>query len=281
MEEGIILGIETSTDICSVALFRGGEVVALRESGGSEHARLLAVYIDEALREAGVAPSALDAVAVSAGPGSYTGLRIGVSTAKGVCYALGIPLIAVGSLEALACQIAGTFPEGTLLRPMIDARRMEVYTQLFDHNARPLGEVEAVVVNENSFGEIRGSNHVGMPPEMATGGHIHERHLSLQGQGARGSRTAVYSNVHEDSGARSATQDLEKRNSAYVIFGSGAAKCSEVLPWARYIEVAASARGLVRGATEAFAARRFTDTAYFEPLYLKDFVATTPKKKLL
>lgn len=220
----MILGIETSTDICSVALFRGGEVVAVRESGGSEHARLLAVYIDDVLREAGIAPSALDAVAVSAGPGSYTGLRIGVSTAKGLCYALGIPLMAIGSLDALASQVAGRVDEDTILCPMIDARRMEAYTQLFDHNAHPLGEVEATVVDENSFGDMR--------------------------------------------------------NSAFVIFGSGAAKCTEILPWAQYIEVSASARGLARGATEAFAARRFADTAYFEPLYLKDFVATTPKKKL-
>jgi tRNA threonylcarbamoyladenosine biosynthesis protein TsaB len=217
----MILGIETSTDICSVALLRGGEVVALRESGGSEHARLLAVYIDEVMREAGLDAHGLEAVAVSAGPGSYTGLRIGVSTAKGLCYALGIPLIAVGSLDALACQVAGRFDEGAVLCPMIDARRMEVYAQLFDHDARPLGEVEAVVVTEDSFRD------------------------------------------------------------ASVIFGSGAAKCAPMLPWARYIDVCASARGLARGAAEAFAARRFVDTAYFEPLYLKDFVATTPKKKLL
>jgi tRNA threonylcarbamoyladenosine biosynthesis protein TsaB len=221
----VILAIETSTDICSVALLRGSEVVALREGGGSEHARLLAVYIDEVLREAGIAPSALEAVAVSAGPGSYTGLRIGLSTAKGLCYALGIPLIAVGSLDALAAQVAGRFAEGTLLRPMIDARRMEVYTQLFDHNARPLGEVEAVVIDENSFDED------------------------------------------------AETADL-------VIFGSGAAKCAQVLSWATFIEVGASARGLARGAAEAFAARRFVDTAYFDPLYLKDFVATAPKKRV-
>ncbi len=108
----MILGIETSTDICSVALLRDGEVVSIREGG--EHARMLAVYIDEVLREASIAASALDAVAVSAGPGSYTGLRIGVSTAKGLCYALGIPLIAIGSLEALARQVAGRFPEGAV-----------------------------------------------------------------------------------------------------------------------------------------------------------------------
>ncbi len=151
---------------------------------------------------------------------------------------------------------------------MIDARRMEVYTQLFDHDARPIGEVEAVVVDVDSFSEWR------------HGVSGNKCDLSLQGQGARGSRTAVHSNVHENSGIKSATQDLDMINRAFVIFGSGAAKCTEVLPWAHYIEINASARGLAHGAMEAYAARRFADTAYFEPLYLKDFVATTPKKKL-
>ncbi len=230
----MILGIETSTDICSVALFRDDEVVALREGGGSEHARMLAPYIDEILREVGIPASALDAVAVSAGPGSYTGLRIGVSTAKGLCYSLGIPLIAVGSLESLACQVAGRFSESALLCPMIDARRMEVYTQLFDYNARPLDKVEAKVIDAG---------------------------LSVSDFGS-------HSVEHQNHGE-------------FVIFGSGAEKCIQILPWAEYIEVKASARGLVRGAMEAFAAHNFVDTAYFEPLYLKDFVATTPKKKLL
>ncbi len=232
----LILGIETSTDICSVALLCDGDVVALRESAGGEHARLLAVYIDQVLRDAGMVAGNLDAVAVSAGPGSYTGLRIGVSTAKGLCYGLGVPLIAVDSLEALACQVVGKYGDGTVLCPMIDARRMEVYTRLFDNRARAVGAVEAMVVDENSFSEYRNR---GVSPND--------------------------NNVPEGT---------------FVIFGSGAAKCVSALPWAQYLEVEASARGLARTAREAYAARRFEDVAYYQPLYLKDFVATQSRKKL-
>ena len=159
----LILGIETGTDICSVSLSRGDELVALRESeGGQDHARKLALYIDEILRSNECGPDELDAVAVGKGPGSYTGLRIGVSTAKGLCYGLGIPLIAVGSLDALAWVAAEDYEAGildiedwdrALLCPMIDARRMEVYAQVFSHMVKPLSEVAAEVVTTESFAE--------------------------------------------------------------------------------------------------------------------------------
>lgn len=161
----LILCIETGTDVCSVGLSRDGEIVSLRESDeGRDHARKVAVFVDELLRETGITPSELDAVAVGKGPGSYTGLRIGVSFAKGLCYALRIPLIAVSSMEALAKVAleeveAGALNaddfKGALLCPMVDARRMEVYTQIFDENMNPLTEVMAEIVTGESFSEVR------------------------------------------------------------------------------------------------------------------------------
>lgn len=162
----LILSIETGTNICSVALARDNELIALRESAeGRDHARKVALYIDELLRENQYDPDELDAVAVSKGPGSYTGLRIGVSTAKGLCYALGIPLLSVSSTESLARVAAEDYEAGildvddwanALLCPMIDARRMEVYAQVFDSALLPLTDVGAYVIDEGSFGEFIG-----------------------------------------------------------------------------------------------------------------------------
>lgn len=161
---GLILCIETGTDICSVALARDGKMVALRESDlGKDHARKVGVFTQELLRENGVDPDELDAVAVGKGPGSYTGLRIGVSFAKGMCYALGIPLIAVDSLRSLAACLTEEVEAGILtiegwecvaLCPMIDARRMEVYAELFDAELNPLSGVVAEVVTDRSFCEV-------------------------------------------------------------------------------------------------------------------------------
>ena len=159
----LILSIETGTDICSVALANDGELMALRESDeGRDHAKKVALFVDELLRETGVQPADLDAIAVGKGPGSYTGLRIGVSFAKGMCYALNIPLISVGSLDALSEVAREDFDAGILdiedeewsaarLCPMVDARRMEVYTQIFDNECKPLSDVVAEVVTEESF----------------------------------------------------------------------------------------------------------------------------------
>ncbi len=156
----MILCIETGTDVCSVGLAENGRITALRESNGRDHARNVAVYVDELLRERSIAPDELDAVAVGKGPGSYTGLRIGVSFAKGLCYGLGKPLLAVGSLEALVevaredCEagIVGVDDlESATLCPMVDARRMEVYTQLFDGRGCPVGDVEAKIIDSDSF----------------------------------------------------------------------------------------------------------------------------------
>ncbi|MBP3432349.1 MAG: tRNA (adenosine(37)-N6)-threonylcarbamoyltransferase complex dimerization subunit type 1 TsaB [Alistipes sp.] len=233
----LILSIETGTDICSVALANDGELMALRESDeGRDHAKKVALFVDELLRETGVQPSDLDAIAVGKGPGSYTGLRIGVSFAKGMCYALNIPLIAIGSLDALTEVAREDFDAGILdiedeewakakLCPLVDARRMEVYAQVFDNEGKALTDVVAEVVTEESF--------------------------------------------------------KEWRKDKFVIFGNGAKKCTELLSDAIFVEVAPSARGIVRLAEEAFKAEKFEDLAYFEPFYLKEFLVIPSKKKLL
>lgn len=234
-----ILSIETGTNICSVALSQDDKLISLRESEeGRHHARNLAVFVDEIFEENRLSAEDLSAVAIGKGPGSYTGLRIGVSLAKGLCYGAGVPLIAVNSLEALARVALEDHEAGildipdfgkALLCPMIDARRMEVYAQVFDTRGEAVGDVRAEVVEPDSFAEYLA------------------------------------------------------RTDDFVIFGNGAAKCREVLtdPRVRYHSVVPSARGMVGPAYEAFREGRFEDVAYFEPFYLKDFVAGVPKRHVL
>lgn len=231
---GLILSLETGTEICSVALAKDGSMISLRETTGNRaHANNLGIYIDEVLRENDMDAEELDAVAVGAGPGSYTGLRIGVSTAKGICYGLGKPLIAIDSLRSLANIVLEEYgagiveiddPSTAILAPMIDARRMEVYTRLFDLSLRPLTETEAHILHPESFAEYR-----------CAGREI-------------------------------------------LAFGNGAEKCREILPDVRIIRALSSARGMVVLAEAAFREQHFADTAYFEPFYLKDFVATTSNR---
>jgi len=148
-----ILNIETSTKNCSVAIAKDGVMIVCREIAeiGYSHAEKLHVFIEEILVETNLKFSDLNAIAVSQGPGSYTGLRIGVSAAKGLCYALDIPLIAVDTLEVLASQI--TIEEGVIV-PMIDARRMEVYSAIFDKNHQKIRDTKAEILTEDSFSEI-------------------------------------------------------------------------------------------------------------------------------
>ncbi|REH00224.1 tRNA (adenosine(37)-N6)-threonylcarbamoyltransferase complex dimerization subunit type 1 TsaB [Flavobacterium aquicola] len=145
-----ILNIETATKNCSVALAKDGKTVLCKEIAeeGYSHAERLHVFIEEIINEAGIQMKDLAAIAVSQGPGSYTGLRIGVSAAKGLCYALNIPLIAVDTLQALASKV--TITEG-LIVPMIDARRMEVYSAVFSAALEKKREVLAEVIDEDSF----------------------------------------------------------------------------------------------------------------------------------
>jgi tRNA threonylcarbamoyladenosine biosynthesis protein TsaB len=164
----LLLNIETSTEVCSVALARDGVVVSFRESlTGQHHAELLSVYINEVLDECAIVAGQIDAVAVSGGPGSYTGLRIGVSTAKGICYASGLPLIALSSLEAMASFVVQHQSdyhhfetENILFCPMIDARRMEVYTAFFDKNGVQVSEIKADIIDHQSYLSYLENNRV-------------------------------------------------------------------------------------------------------------------------
>ena len=150
----IILNIETATTNCSVSLSKDGEILVLKEdnSSGYSHAETLHVFIDDVFKEAKIKPSAIDVIAVSKGPGSYTGLRIGVSTAKGLCFALNKPLIATDTLEALANQII--ISNDGFIVPMLDARRMEVYSAIYNSNLELAREIKAEILNEESFEEL-------------------------------------------------------------------------------------------------------------------------------
>lgn len=149
-----ILNIETATTNCSVALAKDGKTIVCKEMAeeGYSHAERLHVFIEEIIKESGITFQDISAIAVSQGPGSYTGLRIGVSAAKGLCYAWGIPLIAVDTLQVLASQ--ATISNGLII-PMIDARRMEVYSAIFNVNFEIQRTVEAEIITENSFGDLQ------------------------------------------------------------------------------------------------------------------------------
>jgi tRNA threonylcarbamoyladenosine biosynthesis protein TsaB len=151
----ILLHLETSTKACSVALSRNGLLIALKESVDDEyaHGEKLTLYIQHVLNESGVAMNQLNAVSVASGPGSYTGLRIGVSTAKGLCFALGIPLISVNSLISLATIGKEKHP-GKRLCPLIDARRMEVFSAIYDDSLREIKPISADIIDTNSYSEL-------------------------------------------------------------------------------------------------------------------------------
>jgi len=146
----MILCIETATTNCSVAIFNGTDCIALKEdaASGYSHNEQLHLFIKEVCHEAGINLSQLQAIAVSKGPGSYTGLRIGVSAAKGLCYALSIPLIAIETLRILGYSALGS---ADFIIPMIDARRMEVYSCVLDRNCHPLDSADAEILKESSY----------------------------------------------------------------------------------------------------------------------------------
>ncbi|WP_425390154.1 tRNA (adenosine(37)-N6)-threonylcarbamoyltransferase complex dimerization subunit type 1 TsaB [Ekhidna sp.] len=151
----LILSIETSTKVCSVALHRSGELLATQSHQVEKsHSSLLPGIGLEVCKEADVTFNDLDAVAVSAGPGSYTGLRIGVSTAKGICYTLKKSLIAIPSLDVMTEAVRGKFLGDHLLCPMMDARRMEVYTQLEDQDGKKIWDLQPKILDEQSFKEF-------------------------------------------------------------------------------------------------------------------------------
>lgn len=173
----VILNLETATRNCSVSIARDGELIFLKESAGTgyAHAELLHVYIEDCLGGAGIPFSSLDAIAVSEGPGSYTGLRIGVSAAKGLCYALGKPLIAIPTLEILAK--AAKIENGAIV-PLLDARRMEAYTAIFSADVRQIRETLPEVITAESFRDIEGpvffvGDAQGKCREVLTGDNFH------------------------------------------------------------------------------------------------------------
>jgi len=158
----MILCLETATPSCSVALIHNGEVLACEEDPkGQNHSEKITLFIDSVMKKAGISYNQLDAVAVSMGPGSYTGLRIGVSTAKGLCYATDKPLIAIDTLHAMAFGgKTKASSENAVLVPMIDARRMEVYAEIFDKNINRIEETKAIIIDENSFSELKQKHDV-------------------------------------------------------------------------------------------------------------------------
>ena len=154
---GLILSLETATSACSAALHRQGNLLAYAEvTGEKSHSQRLTLLIEQLLDNAGLTFSQLDAIAVSKGPGSYTGLRIGVSVAKGLCLALDKPLIGINTLEALALQVTACHADTShsLFCPMLDARRMEVYTAVFDNHLQSVMPTTALILDESSFAEF-------------------------------------------------------------------------------------------------------------------------------
>jgi tRNA threonylcarbamoyladenosine biosynthesis protein TsaB len=149
---GIILNLETSSTNCSVCLAKDGVILAMKElnSENYSHAEKLHVFITDVMKEAALKIQTLEAIAVSKGPGSYTGLRIGVSTAKGLCYALGVPLISISTLKSMASQLKGINKDAVII-PVLDARRMEVYSAVFDNQLKQVRETKAEIIDELSF----------------------------------------------------------------------------------------------------------------------------------
>lgn len=228
-----ILNIETSTQVCSVALTSEGQILEHYENyDGQTHATLLSAYVKDALDYVHTRELKLDAIAVSLGPGSYTGLRIGLSEAKGLAFGLDIPLIGVNTLQLLvvSAMFNNFFDEDDLIYvPMIDARRMEVYTAAYNAALEAVVEPQAMILDENSFANVLANHKV-------------------------------------------------------VFMGNGSTKAREVIkhPNAMFIDgVKPVALEMTALAEKAFREKRFIDVAYSTPLYLKEFQATTPRKKVL
>jgi universal bacterial protein YeaZ len=232
----MIICLETATNLCSVALCDSDGVISLRESNESKsHASVLTVFIDEILREKGIRARDLKAVAVSKGPGSYTGLRIGVSVAKGIAYGASIPLIAIETTLSMFWGIAGSkyFSEATaantLFCPMLDARRMEVYFAIYDSTGNKIKDISAEIIDEDTFANIPESQKI-------------------------------------------------------IFFGDGALKCKEVINRKNALfasDYMISASYMHKPVYKALNSRSYEDVAYFEPLYLKDFITSKPRKNIL
>ena len=231
----LILNIETSTEICSVSISENGKCKYFKIFGHKNttndnkgnHSKLLAVFINEILTENNILAQQLDAVAISSGPGSYTGLRIGVSTCKGFCFGTKLPLISVNTLQIMANMAVNLYKNDIdLYVPMIDARRMEVYTAIFDKNLDFLSNVEAKIIDENSYSNIK--------------------------------------------------------NKKIAFFGNGMTKCKDIFTNGNFSflpNIFPSAEYMDSLSEKFFLEKKFVDLVYFEPFYLKEFMATTPKNK--
>ncbi len=223
-----ILCIETATEVCSVALANDGELLSCCENAdGHSHAEKIMELIDNCLKQGKTEAGQLQAICISSGPGSYTGLRIGTSAAKGMCYALSIPLLAVSSLEGIARGAAEAHPEITTFCPMIDARRMEVYCALYNPKGECLQKAHNLIVDKDSFKET-----------LATG--------------------------------------------TVAFCGNGAPKCKELFAGNEaclFTDTLSSAAYLVPAAFRQWERKAWEDVAYFEPFYLKEFIAGKPHVK--
>ena len=230
---GLILNIETSTTVCSVNIAKDGYKLTGRETNEQNaHSKILTVFIEEIFKESKLNANDLDAVAVSKGPGSYTGLRIGVSVAKGIAYGANIPLLSVNTLQSMVLGakkfINNNVDENILYAPMIDAKRMEVYTALFTGQFEFQNEISAKIIDEQSF-----------------------------------------------------SKELKKYK--IYFFGDGAVKCKDAITHnnALFIDdLHPSADYMILFSEKVYNEKKFEDVAYFEPFYLKDFVATIPTKNI-
>ena len=224
-----ILHIETATQVCSCAISCNNDLVFNRESFASQsHSTLLGVFVEEAIRFSRESNIKIHSVSVSSGPGSYTGLRIGISEAKGLAYGLNAKLISIPTLKIMASMVRKQIYQTTLLCPMIDARRMEVYTSVYDSSLNVLKPTSAKIIDENSFMNLLTGNRISF-------------------------------------------------------FGDGAFKCNDFIthPNAIFIpDIHPLASGMVDLSMAAYKEAKYENIAYFEPFYLKDFVASKPKNNL-
>jgi len=222
----LLLAIETTTKNCSVALFENSNLIQLKERNSDEysHAEQLTLFIEEVVKKSKITLKEIDGIALSKGPGSYTGLRIGTSTAKGLCYSLDIPLISISTLKAMAYGMSKK-EDYKFYCPMIDARRMEVFASIYNQSNNEVREIRADIVDEYTYAQF-----------------------------------------------------LKYK---VLFFGDGALKCKASInnPNAHFIDgVFPSAKDMGILGFEKFAKKDFEDVAYFEPYYLKDFVAGKTKK---
>jgi len=225
----LILNIETTTKNCSVSLSNQGNILAIKElnDGNYSHGEKLHLFIEDVFKSVHKTINEIDAVAVSKGPGSYTGLRIGVSTAKGLCFSLDKPLISISTLKSLANAIV--VEKDAIIVPLLDARRMEVYSAIFDHNYNQLREIQAEIINEHSF------------------------------------------------------VDFLNKSKVYFL-GDGAEKCKTIIKHKNAIfidNLFPSSKQMAKLSYDKYKKNDIEDVAYFEPFYLKDFLVTKSKKKIL